>query len=259
MAYRSQLAGLGGSAVVLRDRQTKYARHVGNGRPCERYWFATSARAGRTIENAEGTPPGPFMPRTKQTAGSTVRRILSLVRGIELIHLLPPGVGDCLDLSRTEDVQAAINARGYRCVSTAGTPGRLAAVVSWEPMGRSVAEQLIREAFVLLEPGGVLVGRLSRQETEGTSWPADYPEEFLRRQGFRDVQMRPGRRGPFPNPPLARLKQLLKGIGLVVRIGARFVGRWRRRPSPPNEDVVLALADHMIFVARKAAVRLPCT
>jgi glycosyltransferase involved in cell wall biosynthesis/LmbE family N-acetylglucosaminyl deacetylase len=188
--HRSQLPGLGGSAAALRRRLTRYAHRVGAGRPQERYWFLTPTRAARTIENASGWQHGPLRSKPQRGRWPGLRRIFSLFRGVQLARLLPRGSGECLHLDGTDDERAAIEGQGYRCRSITSTEEReaiasasAAAVVAWRPMEISTAEQFIREASILLAPGGVLVGRRSGDvATKLTDW--------LARQGFRDIQSR---------------------------------------------------------------------
>ncbi|MHB1422890.1 MAG: glycosyltransferase [Gemmataceae bacterium] len=244
LEYRSQLPGLGGSASVLQARLARYAFRVGGGRAQERYWFVTPSRAARLIEMTEGSQNGPFRPKPQPDGRRGVRRILSLVRGIQLAHLLPRGSGECLHLDGAEDERAVIEAQGYHCRSIASAelresiaPSSAAALVAWRPRELSAVEQLIRDASALLEAGGVLVGRLSGNE-------ATRLMESLRRHGFRDIALVPTR----------SVGTHVRTLRVPSRANTSRDAERRTRAFPRS-----AWERGIAFMARKAAVEVQCT
>jgi glycosyltransferase involved in cell wall biosynthesis len=197
LEHRSQLPGLGGSAAVLKMRLTHYALGIGGRHPQERYWFLTPTRAARMVAKGDSWQHGPLRPKPQPRRLFGFRRIFSRLRSVQLTHLLPRGSGECLLFDGTDSERAAIEGQGYRCRSITSTqerewiaPASTAAVVAWRPMEIAVAEERIRDACNLLSPGGVLVGRLSRED-------ATKVMDSLARQGFRDIERRPNLGGPW--------------------------------------------------------------
>lgn len=277
LEYRSQLRGLGGSPEVLRTRMAQYANKVGG----ERYWYVTPSRAASLLEAGERSQQAPFIAKPVSTTQRGLRRILRVLRGIELKELLPPGGGLCLDLDGTPANRSAIEAQGYRWLETsertrgAASSDCLAAVVAWRPMDKVSAEMHIRESFTRLEPGGVVVGKVELDDSHTAESDASSLRELLHSYGFLDVQVRPV--GIPERAIITRVRRfgkmgryLAAGLTmgwLCVGIGARALRGWLgnfRAGQPEGAEgrtnrTSPLRPDHLAFVARKPAPRVRCT
>jgi SAM-dependent methyltransferase len=304
MAYRSQVAGLGGNSRVLRTRLRRYAKRVGAGRPQERYWFVTSSVARKMVESESDRRVASPGPRTEPPRLRDFWRVIDMLRWHDLGEVLPKGKGVCLEIGcGTGRHRQVIEERGYDWVGldreATGAPsdprvkgdvqklpfasGNASAVIAWQVMEYVESpEEVIREAFRTLEPGGVFCGSVSFLEpVHGRTLYGISPlllEQLLRKQGFVDINIRPGlcgfalmlwtwlRRLIAPSAgalaipltaawllPLAALRFLVSWVGSLVGLGGGHAMRWLTKTAP------LEFAGHVIFTARKPARREPCT
>ena len=218
------------------------------------------------IEKSDGLQAVPFRPKPSPDQQGEFRRILSLGRGIQLSNLLSRGTGACVSLDERVEERAAIEAQGYKCRNLTNAeagetiiPSSAAAVVEWRPRELPAVEQLIGMASALLEPGGVLVGRLSGDEI------AELKRTLLR-HGFRDIEVLLGRHGPARGMPAwilpryaavyRRMREGLAAAAIFAKIGVRFLTCPRVQC---NELITKGLADFTAFMARKTAVDMQCT
>lgn len=293
-AYASQLRGLGGSRSVLGERLRDFGASVGNGFAGERYWEIPAKSAQELVEQPENAT-GPLVQRNVKPRFRDFGKFLKTFKWHDLDEVLPFGEGDCLDVGcGTGRHRALIESRGYswhgldrrNMVSATihGDAGTLplpddgvAAVVAWQIMEYMEQPELVfAEAARVLEPGGVFCGSVSFLEpVHGRTYFNLSPhilEQLLRRNGFADVEIKPGLNGfalmlwtwlgstgiPFAAKfaislsllllgPLAAIIFLVSWLRLRAGVGTSHTMLWLTQTAP------LDFAGHLMFVARKKA------
>lgn len=260
LCYRSQLCGLGGSpdAVATRLRGARQRGESGGAQEC--CWeFDDTALLPGTGDHAPIAlpyePAGATPPRLRGFG-----RLLATLYFHELVGILPPGTGYCVDVGcGCARHQSAIGAAGYtwigldveprasEFVAVADAPrlpvqsGIAAAVVVWQVMEYVESpEAVVAEAARVLEAGGVLCGSVSFLEpVHGRTLYGMSPlvmDALLSRHGFADIQITPGING-FTLLLWAWLRRclgirtpwvaaLLTALWLVPIAGLRFFTSW---------------------------------
>jgi glycosyltransferase involved in cell wall biosynthesis/LmbE family N-acetylglucosaminyl deacetylase/SAM-dependent methyltransferase len=291
-AYASQLRGLGGSTSVLKDRLVSFDVASGNGHAAERYWELTMAVAQET---ASVSVNHPLVRKETAVRLRDFGKFLKTFRWHHLDEMLPRGEGRCLDAGCGAGRHGAlIEQRGYRwfgldkrsgvaeslCGSADALPlsdNSVSAMVAWQVIEYlEQPELLISEAARVLEPGGVFCGSVSFLEPiHGQTYFNLSPlilERLLRRNGFADVEIKPGlnglvlllwtwlRRSGIPHAdrlavplalatlgPIALLIFLAGWVRLSLGLGDGHTMRWLTQTAP------LEFAGHVMFSARKKA------
>jgi glycosyltransferase involved in cell wall biosynthesis/LmbE family N-acetylglucosaminyl deacetylase len=299
--YRSQLAGIGGTEAAARDRIAAYARRVGDGRPAERLWSLTRKVAAELLDHPDRAGP-PFTPLTRAPRLRDFARVADMVRRHDLDTVLPAGDGLCVDMGcGTGRHRGTVEARGYRWLgvdrvgSTDGSviegdsrrfpveSGTAAAAISWQVMEYvDQPEDVLREAYRVLEPGGVFCGSVSFLE------PAHGPNQhgispgllvrLLRQHGFADVRVLPGMSGfalslrdllrRLVHPRTGELARPLTAAWLLPLAGVRFLASWAayrlgfgtgHAMEWLTRTMPAEFAGHVRFVARKPGREARCT
>lgn len=293
-AYASQLRGLGGSRSVLAERLHDFGAAVGNGCAGERYWELPAKSAQELVEQPANAT-GPLVQRNVRPRFRDFGKFLKTFKWHDLGEVLPFGEGSCLDVGcGSGRHRALIESRGYSwhgldrrnkvAATIHGDAGNLplpddgvAAVVAWQIMEYMEQPELVfAEAARVLEPGGVFCGSVSFLEpVHGRTYFNLSPhilEKLLRRNGFADVEIKPGLNGfaltlwtwlgstgiPFAANfaislsllllgPLAAIIFLVSWLRLRAGVGGSHTMVWLTQTAP------LDFAGHLMFVARKKA------
>jgi SAM-dependent methyltransferase/LmbE family N-acetylglucosaminyl deacetylase len=295
-AYASQLRGLGGSRAALEKRLAVYGATVGAGDVSERYWEIPANAAQELVEQrANATGPLVQKGESEEPRFRDFGKFLKTFKWHDLGEVLPVGKGHCLDVGcGTGRHRALIETRGYswhgvdRRNMVAATihadasmlplpEESVAAVVAWQILEYVDQPELVfAEASRVLEPGGVFCGSVSFLEpVHGRTYFNLSPhilERLLRRNGFADVEIKPGLNGfaltlwtwlgstGIPSAeslaialslvllgPLAGIIFFVSWLRWRVRVGSSHTMRWLTQTAP------LDFAGHLMFVARKKA------
>ncbi|MGI8967950.1 MAG: PIG-L family deacetylase [Chloroflexota bacterium] len=276
VTYTSQLPTLGGSARAVRRRLEKHAYSASGSSPRERYWTLPVPVARKYMRHGEA-PNLPFTHRSNPARGRGV--LLPNLTRHSVDAILPPASGTCLEFGVQDDRhRALVESKGYSWRSAnqavldgdadaapypVGSPAcATAAVAIWRSHDlHTQPEAIIAEAARVLMPGGVFCAGMPAIREYGRRSPhtAELAAlvRILRRQGFRDIEIRsllPGALHTL-NDKLRALLPRPFGAGLalmvsVVWLSALQLRSLQRRRFDNSSGAV-------VFVARKAARDYP--
>ncbi len=301
--YKSQISGLGGDSEELRRRVERFTHHrgvrdAGVRLAVERYWEISASKATQLATAAAGVDP----PFERHAAHPRLQDFGDFIRTLswrDLDSCLPVGRGYCVDIGCGGGRhRAVIESKGYRWIGADRNAlpsaadwlaadfealpfasGRVAAVVAWQVMEYlPKIESAVREAWRVLETGGVFCGSVSFLEpVHGRTYGGVSPlglRSLLEHGGFKDIQVLPGlcgfslmawtwlRRllgpwaGRFALPfmagilaPAMAIRFLISWLACRIGLGTGHGMRWVAQQAP------LEFAGQLVFIARKSAQR----